>query len=120
MRRAPALFVVVGVVAGLSGLPVQAQQAQTTPGFWVSLAAGTAGGSSTPGYSEFWFDSPHAPPISISQVTGAGPTGRLGSWAKTQPPSPSETDTGGFGIDGGARDLALCAREIAAVMGIAA
>lgn len=55
-----------------------------------------------------------------SQVTGAGPTGRLGSWAKTQPPSPSETDTGGFGIDGGARDLALCADEVAAVIMVAA
>jgi hypothetical protein len=72
MRRAPALFVVVGVVAGLTALPVQAQQTQTTAGFWISLAAGAAGGTTSPGYSEFWFDSPHAPPISISQVTGAG------------------------------------------------
>jgi hypothetical protein len=73
MRRAPALFVVVGVVAGLTGQPVQAQQTQTAAGFWVSLAAGVSGGTtSSPAYSDFWFDSPHAPPISITQVTGAG------------------------------------------------
>ncbi len=71
MRRTPALFVVVGVVAGLSGQPVQAQQTQT-PGFWVSLAAGAGGGTSTSDHNEFWFESPHAPPISVSQVSGAG------------------------------------------------
>jgi len=71
MRRAPALFVVVAVVAGLSGRPVQAQQTQA-PGFWVSLAAGVGGGTSTSDHSEFWFESPHAPPISVSQVSGAG------------------------------------------------
>jgi hypothetical protein len=72
MRRAPALFVVVGVVAGLAGQPLQAQQTQTTSGFWVSLAAGAAGNSNPPDYSEFWFESPHAPPISVTQATGAG------------------------------------------------
>ena len=55
-----------------------------------------------------------------SQMTGSSPTGRLGSWAKAQPPSPGETDAGGLGIDGGARDLALCAGEVAAVIGVAA
>jgi hypothetical protein len=53
-------------------------------------------------------------------MTGSGPTGDAGSWAKAQPPSPSETDTSGLSIDGGARDLALGADKIAAVMGIAA
>jgi len=72
MRRAPALFVVVGVVAGLAGLPVQAKQTQTNSGFWVSLAAGVSGASSSPDYSEFWFDSPHAPPIAVTSSTGAG------------------------------------------------
>jgi hypothetical protein len=72
MRRAPALFVVVGVVAGLAGQPVRAQQTQTSPGFWVSLAAGPAGSTNSPDYSEFWFESPHAPPISVTSVTGTG------------------------------------------------
>ena len=70
--RAPALFVVVGVVAGWAGLPVQAKQTQSAAGFWVSLASGVAGSSSNSDYSEFWFDSPHAPPIAVTQVTGAG------------------------------------------------
>jgi hypothetical protein len=72
MRRAPALFVVVGVVAGWTGLPVQAKQTQSTPGFWVSLASGTTGSSSNSDYSEFWFDSPHAPPIAVTSASGAG------------------------------------------------
>jgi hypothetical protein len=72
MRRATALFVVVGVVTGMSGLPVQAKQTLTSSGFWVSLAAGVAGSSTTSGYSEFWFDSPHAPPIAVTQVNGTG------------------------------------------------
>jgi hypothetical protein len=72
MRRATALFVVVGVVTGLSGLPVQAKQTLTTPGFWVSLAAGLGGSSSNSGYSEFFFESPHAPSIAVTQVNGMG------------------------------------------------
>jgi hypothetical protein len=72
MRRAPALVVVVGVLAGLAGQPVQAQQTQTTSGFWVSLAAGVAGSTSSSDYSDFFFESPHAPPISVAQTTGAG------------------------------------------------
>jgi hypothetical protein len=70
MRRAPALVVVVGVMVGWTGLPARAQA--QTDGFWVSLASGVAGGSTSSGYSEFWFDSPHAPPIAVTQVTGAG------------------------------------------------
>ena len=73
MRRAPALFVVVGVVACWASLPLQATETtQTNQGFWVSLASGVAGSSSTSDYSEFWFDSPHAPPIAVTQITGAG------------------------------------------------
>lgn len=72
MRRAPALFVVVGVVVGWTDLPAHAQQSQTESGFWVSLASGTSGSSTTSGYSEFWFDSPHAPPIAVTQFTGTG------------------------------------------------
>jgi hypothetical protein len=68
MRRAPALFVVVGVLAGWAGLPAVAR----ADGFWISLASGVAGSSTTSGYSEFWFDSPHAPPIAVTQATGAG------------------------------------------------
>jgi hypothetical protein len=66
MRRATALFVVVGVVAATVGLPTHAR----AEGFWVSLAAGVAGGSTPSDYSEFWFDSPHAPPVVVTQMTG--------------------------------------------------
>ena len=55
-----------------------------------------------------------------SQVTGSEPTGMLGSWAKPQPPSPSEIRTSGLRIDMIARDLALGAGEVAAVIGVAA
>jgi hypothetical protein len=72
MRRAPALFVVVGVVTGLACLPAQAKQTQSTTGFWVSLASGVAGSTSTSDYNEFLFDTPHAPPIAVTQSTGAG------------------------------------------------
>jgi hypothetical protein len=72
MRRAPALFVVVGVVAGLSGLSAEAKPAAPVEGFWVTLASGSGSSSSPSGYNEFWFDSPHAPPVSVSQATGIG------------------------------------------------
>ncbi|VTZ49323.1 conserved hypothetical protein [Methylocella tundrae] len=55
-----------------------------------------------------------------THMTGSSPTGDAGSWAKAQPPSPSETDAGSLCVDGSARDLALGADEIAAVVGVAA
>lgn len=67
MRRAPAWIVVVGVVVGW---PVAA--ARAADGFWVTLAAGAAGSATPSDYSEFWFDSPHAPPIAVNSFTGSG------------------------------------------------
>jgi hypothetical protein len=66
MRRALAWSVVVGVVVLWAGVPGHAR----AEGFWVTLAAGAAGGSSPSDYAEFWFDSPHAPPLVVNQVTG--------------------------------------------------
>jgi PEP-CTERM motif len=65
MRRAPAWFVVVGVVC--LGFPASAR---ADDGFWVTLAAGASGASAPSDYSEFWFDSPHAPPIAVNSLTG--------------------------------------------------
>lgn len=67
-RRAPAWVVVVGVVAAWAWSPAPAR----ADGFWVSLAAGSAGASNPSDYSEFWFDSPHAPPIAVNPFTGDG------------------------------------------------
>jgi len=67
MRRATAWIVVVGVLANSVGFPTQAR---ASDGFWVTLAAGAAGSSPPSDYSEFWFDSPHAPDIAVSKVTG--------------------------------------------------
>jgi hypothetical protein len=72
MRRATALFVVVGVVACVAGQPVQAKQTQTESGFWVSLASGVVGAPTNSDYNEFFFDSPHAPPIAVSKLNGIG------------------------------------------------
>jgi hypothetical protein len=65
MRRATAWLVVVGVLGAWVGVPAHAR----AEGFWVTLAAGAAGASSPSDYSEFWFDTPHAP-IVVNQVTG--------------------------------------------------
>jgi hypothetical protein len=51
---------------------------------------------------------------------GSSPTGKAGSWAKAQPPSPSETDAGSLSIDGSAGDPALGPDEVAAVLRVAA
>lgn len=67
MRRAPAWVVVVGVVAVWAGLPGQAH----ADGFWVTLAAGVAGADNPSDYTEFWFDTSHAPPVAVNQVTGS-------------------------------------------------
>lgn len=67
MRRAPAWIVVVGVVALWAVAPTHAR----AEGFWVTLAAGVAGADNPSDYSEFWFDSPHGPPVVINQLTGS-------------------------------------------------
>jgi hypothetical protein len=69
MRWAPAWVVMVTVVC--LGVPAQVR---ATDGFWVSLAGGVAGGSPPTDYDEFWFDTPHAPPIAVTQLTGTSVT----------------------------------------------
>jgi hypothetical protein len=69
MRWAPAWVVAVAVVC--FGFPAQVLGAD---GYWVSLAAGIAGTSAPTNYDEFWFDSPHAPPIAVNQMTGTSAT----------------------------------------------
>jgi hypothetical protein len=67
MRRATAWLVVVGVVAALAATPSQS----SAEGFWATLAAGPAGASAPSSYNEFWFDTPHGPPLAVTQITGA-------------------------------------------------
>ncbi|MBA4065421.1 MAG: hypothetical protein C0501_17250 [Isosphaera sp.] len=67
MRRPPAWVVVVGVVAAGAASPAPARAAD---GFWVTVAAGAAGAADPADYSEFWFDSPHAPPVAVTRFTG--------------------------------------------------
>ena len=65
MRRATAWFVVVGVaVLGAVG------PARAADGFWVSIAAGVAGSASPTAYQEWWFETPHAPPIAVTRLNG--------------------------------------------------
>jgi hypothetical protein len=67
MRRAPAWVVAVGVVVAWAATSSPAQAV----GVWVTLAAGLPGGSSPSDSSEFWFDSPHAPPqVAVNSLTG--------------------------------------------------
>jgi hypothetical protein len=68
MRRATAWVVVVGVVAALAATPSRSR----AEGFWATLAAGPAGASAPSDYTEFWFDTPHGPPLAVTQITGAG------------------------------------------------
>jgi hypothetical protein len=65
MRRVTAWFVVVGVTCVVTPGPTAAAD-----GFWVSLAAGLSGSSDPWDYDEFWFETPHAPPIAVHQLTG--------------------------------------------------
>jgi len=65
MRRATAWGVVVGVLAVIA-----TPSAAHAEGFWASIAAGAAGSASPSDYTEFWFDSPHAPPIAVTQLSG--------------------------------------------------
>jgi uncharacterized membrane protein YeaQ/YmgE (transglycosylase-associated protein family) len=67
MRRAPAWIVVVGVIAGWVGNP---PRAKADDGFWVTIATGAAGSAAPSDYAEFWFDSPHAPPVAVNQYSG--------------------------------------------------
>ena len=67
MRRATAWIVVVGVLAAGAATPSGAR----AEGFWTTLAAGAAGASAPSDYTEFWFDTPHGPPLAVTQVTGS-------------------------------------------------
>jgi hypothetical protein len=66
MRRATALCVVVGVLAVWTATPSTAR----AEGFWTTIAAGVAGASAPSDYSEFWFDTPHGPPVAVTQLSG--------------------------------------------------
>lgn len=68
MRRSAAWIVGVVVLAVIAAVPSPARAA----GFWTSLAAGAAGSSAPSDYSEFWFDTPHGPPLAVTQFNGAG------------------------------------------------
>lgn len=66
MRRLTACVMAVGVLAGWVASPATAQA-----GVWVTLAAGVAGGSAPSVEGEFWFDSPHGPPlVAVNQFNG--------------------------------------------------
>jgi hypothetical protein len=56
----------IGVLAVLAALPATARA-----GVWVTLAAGVAGSSAPSVESEFWFDTPHGPPlVAVNQFNG--------------------------------------------------
>ena len=65
MRRTPAFVVLVGALAwACSPNPARA-------GVWVTLAAGLPGASAPASEGEFWFNTPHAPPlVAVNQLTG--------------------------------------------------
>jgi hypothetical protein len=64
MRRAPALAVGI-VIAWAWGASV------AQAGVWMTLAAGLAGSSTPTETTEFWFDTPHGPPVvAIHQLSG--------------------------------------------------
>ncbi len=66
MRRATAWVVVVGVWAACAATPSRAR----AEGFWATIAAGAAGASAPSDYKEFWFDTPHGPPLAVTQLSG--------------------------------------------------
>lgn len=66
MRRATAWGVVVGVLAACTAIPSTAR----ADGFWTTIAAGASGSAAPSDYSEFWFDSPHGPPIAVTELSG--------------------------------------------------
>src|SRR5829696_7017376 len=64
MRRTPALAVGM-VIAWVCGSGV------ARAGVWLTLAAGAPGSSTATQSQEFWFDTPHGPPVvAISQLAG--------------------------------------------------
>lgn len=67
MRRAAALGVVVGVMLLGTARPARAAEAD---GFWFTLAAGVTGSSTATQYQEWWFETPHAPPIAVTRLNG--------------------------------------------------
>ena len=75
MRRATACGVVVGVLAAFAAMPSSARAAE---GFWTTIAAGAAGSAEPSDYTEFWFESPHGPPIAVTQLIGDHGAGRDG------------------------------------------
>lgn len=67
MRRLPAWIVGVGVLAAWAGSPAVSR----AEGVWLTLAAGAAGGTTPAAQQEFWFDSPHGPPlVGVNQFNG--------------------------------------------------
>src|SRR5262245_24257595 len=66
MRRATAWIVVVGVGVAWAATPARAQ----AEGFWTTLAAGASGAASPSDYREFWFDTPHGPPLAVTALDG--------------------------------------------------
>jgi hypothetical protein len=70
MRATMLVWVVMGVL--LIGASAQGGQGDLESGFWVALASGAAGSSSTSDASEFWFASPHAPALVVTNSSGAG------------------------------------------------
>ena len=67
MRRATAWGVVVGVLAVFTAMPTSTRAAE---GFWATIAAGAAGAAEPSDYTEFWFESPHGPPIAVTSLSG--------------------------------------------------
>jgi hypothetical protein len=67
MRRATACGLVVGVLAALAAIPSRAGAAE---GFWATIATGAAGAAQPSDYTEFWFESPHGPPLAVTQLSG--------------------------------------------------
>lgn len=67
MRRAAALGVVVGVMLLGTARPARAAEAD---GFWFTLASGVAGSSTATQFQEWWFETPHAPPVAVTRLNG--------------------------------------------------
>ena len=75
MRRATACGLVVGVLAVLAAIPSSAGAAE---GFWTTIATGAAGAAEPSDYTEFWFESPHGPPLAVTHAYGDHGAGRDG------------------------------------------
>jgi hypothetical protein len=78
MRRTPAMAVVIGV-----GIAWACGAGAATAGVWLTLAAGAPGSSSPTDTTEFWFDTPHGPPVvAVNQLAG-GVTAEAGTGGGT-------------------------------------